>query len=197
MAQGASNLETGQRHRFALHRTVVLVGMMGSGKTAIGKALSAQLNVPFLDSDAEIEAAANASIAEIFERDGEEFFRRRETEVINRLLSGRPCILSTGGGAFLAETNRNSITDKGVSLWLDANLETLWERVRHKATRPLLRTENPRQTLADLLDARLPVYASANLKVDVEMGYSIEETTQAVIDVLLSRPSVLESLDVV
>jgi len=197
MAQGASNQETGQRHRFALHRTVVLVGMMGSGKTAIGKALSAQLNVPFLDSDAEIEAAANASIAEIFERDGEEFFRRRETEVINRLLSGRPCILSTGGGAFLAETNRNSITDKGVSLWLDANLETLWERVRHKATRPLLRTENPRQTLADLLDARLPVYALANLKVDVEMGYSIEETTQAVIDVLLSRPSVLESLDVV
>lgn len=177
---------------FTLHRTVVLVGMMGSGKTAIGKALSTQLGVPFLDSDAEIEAAANATIAEIFERDGEEFFRRRESEVIKRLLSGTPSILSTGGGAFLAERNRDAISQKGVSLWLNASLETLWERVRHKTTRPLLRTANPKQTLTDLLNARLPIYRQANLVVEVEGGYSIDETTEAAIATLLGRPDVLE-----
>lgn len=192
MAQRASTPKNKSGSEFDLHRTVVLVGMMGSGKTAIGKALSARLNVPFLDSDAEIEAAANATIAEIFERDGEEFFRRRESEVINRLLSGAPCILSTGGGAFLAERNRTVISEKGVSLWLNAELETLWERVRHKTTRPLLRTANPKQTLTDLLNARLPIYRQANLVVAVDGGFSIEETTEAAIAVLLERPDVLE-----
>ncbi len=192
MARKASKPKNKMSSEFELHRTIVLVGMMGSGKTAIGKALSTRLGVPFLDSDAEIEAAANATIAEIFERDGEEFFRRRESEVINRLLSGEPCVLSTGGGAFLAERNRAAISEMGVSLWLNASLETLWERVRHKTTRPLLRTANPKQTLTDLLNTRLPIYRQANLVVDVDGGYSIEQTTEAAIEVLMGRPDVLE-----
>ena len=114
-----------------LVKTVVLVGMMGAGKTAVGTALARQLGVAFKDSDEEIVRAANRTIAEIFERDGEPFFRARETEVIARLLRGTPCVLSTGGGAFLAEANRSLIHDAGVSVWLKADLELLWQRVRH------------------------------------------------------------------
>lgn len=175
-----------------LLRTVVLVGMMGSGKTAVGRSLAARLGVPFLDSDAEIETAANATIAEIFARDGEPFFRNREAEVINRLLSGPPCVLSTGGGAFMAERNRLSIAQKGVALWLDAPLDVLWERVRHKDSRPLLRTADPRQTLTDLHAVRAPVYALAELRVAIAGHYSIDETTDRVIEALTSRPDILE-----
>ncbi|OBR39959.1 shikimate kinase [Marivivens sp. JLT3646] len=166
--------------------------MMGSGKSAIGKSLATRLGVAFLDSDAEIERAANASISEIFARDGEEFFRRRETEVIRRLLNGRPCVLSTGGGAFMAERNRTMITEKGVSLWLKASSDTLWERVRHKDTRPLLRTANPRQTLADLLAVREPIYSLANLTVETLANYSIDDTTDKAIEALLGRVDVLK-----
>ncbi len=185
---GASTKEP----RFALHRTVVMVGMMGSGKTAIGRALANRLNTEFLDSDAEIETAAAASIAEIFARDGEAFFRDREFEVIGRLLSGEPCILSTGGGAFLSERNRRQIHDKGISVWLDADVDLLWERVKHKDTRPLLKTENPRQTLRDLFEARVPFYRQADIAVLTRAGYSIEKTTDKVIEALLARPDVLE-----
>jgi len=185
---GASTKEA----RFALHRTVVMVGMMGSGKTAIGRALANRLNTEFLDSDAEIETAAAASIAEIFARDGEAFFRDREFEVIGRLLSGEPCILSTGGGAFLSERNRRQIHDKGISVWLDADVDLLWERVKHKDTRPLLKTENPRQTLRDLFEARGPFYRQADIAVLTRAGYSIEKTTDKVIEALLARPDVLE-----
>ncbi len=108
------------------------------------------LGVPFRDSDEEIVRAADRSIAEIFERDGEPFFRARETEVLGRLLRGSPCVLSTGGGAFLSEVNRKMIHDQGVSVWLRADLDLLWNRVRHKTTRPLLRSENPRETLRAL-----------------------------------------------
>lgn len=181
--------------RLKLHRTVVLVGMMGSGKTAIGRSLSARLNVPFLDSDAEIEQAANATIAEIFARDGEPFFRNREAEVIARLLSGPPVILSTGGGAFLAERNRRAIGAHGVSLWLDVDLDTLWERVRHKDTRPLLRTTDPRATLSEIFHARDPIYRLADLSVRAEKAFSIEDTTNRAIEVLRKRPDVLEALD--
>jgi len=178
--------------RAILHRSVVLVGMMGSGKTAIGRALAQRLDVPFLDSDAAIEEAAKASIAEIFARDGESFFRDREAEVIARLLSGPPAILSTGGGAFMAERNRRVISVQAVSLWLDVDLDTLWDRVRHKDSRPLLRTANPRQTLAGIFATRVPVYRLADLSVRTDARAAIEETTTRALAALSARPDVLE-----
>jgi len=177
---------------FRLQRSVVLVGMMGSGKTAIGRALALRLGVPFRDSDAELEAAANATIAEIFARDGEAFFRNRETEVIGRLLRAAPSVLSTGGGAFMSDRNRHAISEHGVSLWLDADLDTLWDRVRTKDTRPLLRTANPRATLGELYEMRVPIYRMADLSIATRPHYSIDETTGLVISALLTRPDVLE-----
>lgn len=175
-----------------LKKTVVMVGMMGAGKTAVGRALAARLDVPFLDSDAEIEAAANMTIAEIFERDGEAFFRDRESEVIERLLESRCCVLSTGGGAFLNPRNRARISEKGVSVWLNADLNLLWSRVRHKNTRPLLRTADPYATLKALYEARVPLYAKADLSVVSRSGYSIERMMELVLEALARRPDVLE-----
>lgn len=178
---------------FRLKKTVAMVGMMGAGKTAIGTALARRLGVPFLDSDVEIEQAANLTIAEIFERDGEAFFRERETQVIGRLLDGPPSILATGGGAFLRAGNRELISAKGVSLWLRADLELLWNRVKHKTTRPLLRTVDPRATLAALKADRDPVYALANLVVDADATFSIEEMTERVIQTLARQSDILET----
>ncbi len=175
-----------------LRRTIVLVGMMGSGKTAIGRSLAARLGVPYVDSDAEIETAANATISEIFEKSGEPFFRDREAEIISRLLKSKPCVLSTGGGAYLAERNRTAISKHGVAIWLDANLNLLWERVRHKDTRPLLRTADPRKTLGEIFVARNPIYALADLRAEALSKFSIEEMTDEVLRVLASRPDVLE-----
>lgn len=174
-----------------LRKTVVMVGMMGAGKTAVGTALARMLRVPFLDSDEEIVRAANSTIAEIFERDGEAFFRDREAEVIGRLLRGAPCVLSTGGGAFLSDRNRSQIREAGISVWLRADLELLWQRVRHKSTRPLLRTTNPRETLAALSASRMPVYALADLAVDASSDYSIEQMADHVVEALRTRPDVL------
>ncbi|WP_170348466.1 MULTISPECIES: shikimate kinase [Ruegeria] len=177
---------------FALHKTVVLVGMMGAGKTAVGRALAARLGVPFLDSDAEIESAANMTIPEIFERDGEPFFRAKESQVIGRLLDEEKGILSTGGGAFLAEQNRTMITERGVSVWLRAELEVLWNRVKHKDTRPLLRTSDPYATLRGLYEQRVPVYAKADLIAESDGETSIENMVNRVVDALATRPDVLE-----
>ena len=182
-----------QGQQYHLKRTVVLVGMMGSGKTAIGRALAATLDVPFVDSDAAIEEAAAATIAEIFERDGERFFRERETEVLRRLLSGPPGVVSTGGGAFLSEANRAAIAQMGVAVWLDADLEILWERVRHKDTRPLLRTSDPKATLTGIFKERTPIYSLAGLKITVKENASIEQTMLTVRDALATRPDVLET----
>lgn len=175
-----------------LKKTVVLVGMMGAGKSAVGKALAAQLDVPFLDSDAEIIKAANMSISEIFTRDGEPFFRRKESQVIDRLLEEERCILSTGGGAFLSPDNRAMIADKGVAVWLDADLDILWQRVRHKDTRPLLRTPDPKATLSEIYQARVPIYAKADLAVKAQTQYSIAIMANKVIEALHGRPDVLE-----
>jgi shikimate kinase len=177
---------------YVLHKTVVMVGMMGAGKTAVGRALATRLGVPFLDSDTEIEAAANLTVPEIFARDGEAFFRSRETEVIARLLNGSPGVLSTGGGAFMAEVNRRTISRRGVSLCLDADLPLLWNRVRHKESRPLLRTPDPRGTLAALLAARAPIYALADLTVTCAPNLSVDATARRAIEVLLTRADVLE-----
>jgi shikimate kinase len=168
-----------------LTRTVVLVGMMGAGKTAVGRALAARIGVPFIDSDTEIEAAAQMSIAEIFERDGEAFFRGREAAVISRLLAGAPCVLSTGGGAYMAAANRAAISERGVAVWLKADLDLLWERVRHKSTRPLLQTEDPRGTLARLLEEREPIYGEAQITVAARADWSVEQMAAAVHAVLV------------
>ncbi|PSL17425.1 shikimate kinase [Shimia abyssi] len=178
--------------RFELKKTVVLVGMMGAGKTAVGRALAQMLGVPFLDSDAEIEKAADRSIAEIFERDGEPFFRQKESQVIERLLDEERGILSTGGGAYLAKGNREMISDKGVAVWLDADIDLLWSRVRHKDTRPLLRTPEPRKTLEEIFAARVPLYSLADLPVKTESEFSIEQTAERVLEVLKTRPDVLK-----
>lgn len=164
---------------------------MGAGKTAVGTALARVLGVPFLDSDEEIVRAANRSIAEIFERDGEPFFRAREAEVLARLLRGSPCVLSTGGGAYMSEANRSMISQSGVAVWLRADLDILWNRVRHKTTRPLLRTANPRDTLRALSQAREPMYAKADVIVDACPDLSVEGMADRVLTALRARPDVL------
>ncbi len=175
-----------------LKKTVVMVGMMGAGKTAVGTALARHLAVPFLDSDDQIAAAASRSIAEIFDRDGEQFFRARETEVLSRLLRDSPCVLSTGGGAFLSDDNRKLIHDAGISVWLRADAELLWQRVRHKTTRPLLRTANPRETLFALTAAREVFYAKADLIVESDPDLSVDQMARRVAEALEARPDVLE-----
>ena len=178
--------------RYTLVKTVVMVGMMGAGKTAVGRALAQRLGVAFLDSDAEIEVAANRSVPEIFERDGEAFFRSRETQIIERLLIEKRCILSTGGGAFLSEKNRTNISAQGISVWLNVDIELLWSRVRSKDTRPLLRTDDPRGTLKNIYDQRVPIYSLADLTVGSAPEYSIEDMVDQVIDALVARNDILE-----
>ncbi|MFW5881531.1 MAG: shikimate kinase [Roseicyclus sp.] len=164
-----------------LRRSVVLVGMMGAGKSAVGRALAARLQAPLRDSDAEIVARSRLSIAEIFERYGEAFFREKETQVIDSLLDGTPAILSTGGGAWMSERNRALLTERAAVLWLEADLDLLWSRVRHKTTRPLLQTDDPRRTLAEIFAARTPVYRLAPMKVRVRPDWSIAEAAEAVL----------------
>ncbi|MFB2531288.1 shikimate kinase [Paracoccus sp. p4-l81] len=177
-----------------LTRPVVLIGMMGAGKTAVGTQLARVLGVDFRDSDEAIEAAANMSVAEIFARDGEGFFRAREAEVLARLLAAGPSVISTGGGAFLAPANRQAIAEAGVSVWLKADLDLLWQRVRHRSTRPLLRTADPRGTLAALLAAREPIYAEAQVVVEAVPGLSIEGMTDRVRAALRAVPGLLEEM---
>lgn len=176
---------------FGLKKTIAMVGMMGAGKTAIGGALARRLGVPFLDSDTEIEAAADRTVAEIFERDGEAFFREKESQIIARLLDGPPAVLSTGGGAYLSEANRRMISERGVAVWLRADLELLWDRVRHKTTRPLLNTEDPKGTLTRIYEDRTPIYSLADLIVEADPVYSIEDMTDRVFEKLKTRPDVL------
>ncbi len=173
---------------YRLTKTIVLIGLMGAGKTAVGRLVAHELGVDFLDSDEEIVKAANLTIPEIFTRDGEPFFRQKETQVLNRLLDGPPCVLSTGGGAYMAKANRDLIAEKGVALWLRADLDLLWERVRHKDTRPLLRVHDPKAKLAELLEARTPHYAKAELVVDAEPKLTLEKMTAKAVETLLDNP---------
>lgn len=173
-----------------LNRTVVLIGMMGAGKTAVGRALASRLGVEMKDSDAEIVASAQLTIPEIFERYGEAFFRNRETKVIERLLSGPPAILSTGGGAWMSEANRALLAERAAVVWLEADLDLLWARVRHKSTRPLLRTGNPRAALEKLLAERSPIYALAPARLHVAPDWSISETAERVLALLVETGAV-------
>lgn len=146
-------------------RPLVLVGMMGAGKTTVGKRLATRLNRKFIDSDAEIEIAAGMSIEDMFALHGEGEFRAGEAKVIARLLNTPDIVLGTGGGAFMAEQTRDLIKAQGVSVWLKAEFDILFDRVSRRANRPLLKTANPRQTLRDLIDARYPVYAKADVTI--------------------------------
>ncbi|HKH01905.1 MAG TPA: shikimate kinase [Bradyrhizobium sp.] len=146
-------------------RSVVLVGMMGAGKSTIGRRLSARLRLPFLDADSEIEAAAGMSIPDIFENHGEPHFRDGEARVIARLLDGGPVVLATGGGAFLREETRRRITDKAVSIWLKADVDTIMKRVKRRADRPLLQTADPTATVGRLIGEREPVYQNADITI--------------------------------
>lgn len=168
---------------------------MGAGKTAVGQALAQALGVPFLDSDLELQRAANMKISEIFERDGEAFFRRRETEIIARLLESHHGVLSTGGGAFLEEQNRTEISRNGISVWLQADLELLWKRVSPRDTRPLLRTSDPKATLTKIYNARVPIYAQADLTVAAKPEYDIGQMTAKVVKALKTRPDVIEEIE--
>jgi shikimate kinase len=177
-----------------LFKTVVLIGMMGSGKTSVGKVLSTALDVPLADTDAEISKDANSTISEIFDRDGEAKFRQAETRVIKRLLQGAPCVVSTGGGAFLNKENRKIIAKFGVSVLLEVDRELLWERVRRKNTRPLLKTTSPRETLFKILDSRQDTYNLSDFTVQSDKESTIAQTANAVIDLLVKRPDVLNPM---
>lgn len=172
---------------FAPRRTVVLVGLMGAGKSNIGRRLAARLSLPFFDSDDEIEAAAGETIEEIFANRGERVFRDGERRVIARLLAGPVHVLATGGGAFMDPTTRRVIGRSGVSLWLRADLDVLASRVSRRSNRPLLKTGDTRTILAELIAQRYPIYAEANVIIDSGDG-SPELTANRAIAALACCP---------
>jgi len=162
-------------------RSVVLVGMMGAGKSSIGRRLAGRMEIPFVDADIEIEKAAGMSIAEIFAAHGEAYFRAGEGRVIVRLLDGGPQVLATGGGAFMNPETRATIRAKGISVWLRATLEVLNRRIKRRGDRPLLKDSDPVETLKRLIDQRYPVYAEADLTVE-----SREVPHETIVDEILA-----------
>ena len=153
-----------------IDRPIVLVGMMGVGKSTIGRKLAQLLDVPFADADEEIEEAAQLSVAEIFEKFGEPYFRDGERRVIARLLDGGPSVLATGGGAFVQPDTRELIQQRGIAVWLDSDVATLVERVGRRDTRPLLRGGDPNEIVGRLKAAREGAYAEAPIKVMSNAG---------------------------
>jgi shikimate kinase len=170
--QNDANGALAEAIRGALNRrSVVLIGMMGVGKSSIGRRLAARLAIRFVDADTEIEKAAGMSISDIFARHGEADFRSGEARVIARLLESGPQVLATGGGAFMNEGTRAAIKAKGVSIWLSAEYEVLLQRIsKRKNERPMLQTDNPQETLRHLLEVREPTYALADLTVQSREG---------------------------
>lgn len=163
-------------------RSIVLVGMMGAGKSSVGKRLARRLALPFADADTEIEQAAGMTIPEIFTHHGEPAFRDGEKKVIARLLEAGPMVLATGGGAFMNEETRGAIAQGGIAVWLKAELDVLLRRVRRRDDRPLLRTADPEATLAKLIDQRYPVYALADVTVvshDVPQDMMVDTVIEA------------------
>ena len=167
-----SRPDTAERHARAQDlidlldgRPLVLVGMMGAGKTTVGRRLASQLGRTFLDSDDEIEKAAQMTIPEIFEQRGEPEFRAGETRVITRVLRDRDIVLATGGGAFVSPETRAQVKAGAVSVWIKADFDLLFQRVSRRSNRPLLKTANPRATLQKLIEERYPIYAEADVTV--------------------------------
>ncbi len=164
---------------------------MGVGKSAVGRRLARRLDLPFIDADAEIEAAAGNSIEELFRQHGEAEFRAGERRVIARLLEGEPHVLATGGGAFMDPGTRSLVRARGISIWLNADLDTLVERVSRRSNRPLLKNGDARQTLADLMAVRNPVYAEADItvaSVDRPLGEMTVRVADALQDWIAAHP---------
>ena len=174
-------------HGFTPRRTIVLVGLMGAGKTKIGRRLAARLHLPFFYSDNEIETAAGEPIEDIFRNHGEAVFRAGERRVIARLLEQPTHVLATGGGAFMDPETRAAIGRSGVSVWLRADLDVLLARVLRRNNRPLLQQRDPRTVLAGLIEQRHPVYAEADILIDSGEG-AAEQTTSRVIAALAGCP---------
>jgi len=168
---------------FIPQKTIVLIGMMGAGKSAVGRRLASRVGLPFVDSDSEIEKAAGMSIAQFFDRYGEAEFREGERRIIGRLLDGPLCVLSTGGGAFVDPYTRALITAKAVSIWLKADLDVLLERALRHNGRPLLRGVDPRTRMAGLLTQREPIYAQANITVTSD-ARPVDDTIERVLKAL-------------
>ncbi len=168
---------------FQCHRTIVLVGMMGAGKTTVGRRLAPRIGLPFFDADQEIEQAAGMSVSELFQAHGEKSFREGEARVIERLLDGPPHILATGGGALTHAETRTLIADKAVSIWLKAELDTLLRRATRRGTRPLLKSGDPRETLNRLLEERTPFYAGADIHIESQPGPHVH-TVNLIVDTL-------------
>src|SRR6202044_3195621 len=181
MGQGQST-DAGHVAAALSGRSVVLVGMMGAGKTSVGKRMATKLGLPFVDADAEIEAGAQLTISEIFERFGEAYFREGERKVIARLLKGGPLVLATGGGAFMNATTRDNIARHGLSIWLKPSFDILLARVRKKSNRPLLKTANPEETLRRLLEERSPIYALADFTIE-----SVDAAHDSVVEAILQH----------
>ncbi len=149
---------------------IALVGLMGVGKTTVGRRLSKRIGVPFYDSDEEIEQASGRTVAGYFRDHGEADFRAGERRVIERLLDGRPCILATGGGAFIPDETREILLERAITVWLKGDFETIMERVSRKDTRPLLQVADPRGRMRELMDERYPIYAKAHVTVPIAKG---------------------------
>jgi shikimate kinase len=169
-----------------LTRTVALVGMMGAGKSSIGRRLATRLNVPFKDADSEIESAAGCSISEIFERYGEPAFRDGERKVIARLLGEPPHVMATGGGAFVDAGTRARMKEGSVTIWLRAPVDVLLARTGRRDTRPLLKNGDPRETLERLLQERSPIYAEADVTLDSEEGPHAQ-SVEKIVSILTER----------
>lgn len=164
-------------------RSIVLVGMMGAGKSSVGRRLAKKLDLPFVDADSEIERAAGMTVSEIFDRHGEESFRSGEARVIARLLEQGRQVLATGGGAFMNAGTRALIANKGISVWLKAEPDVLLRRIKRRSDRPLLRTADPAATLKRLIEERYPLYSEADVTVhsrDVPHEIIVDEIIAAV-----------------
>jgi shikimate kinase len=164
---------------------IILVGLMGAGKTKLGRIIASSVNLPFIDTDIEIEKAAGYSIQEIFNRFGEAYFRDGERRVIKRLLHEQPAVLATGGGAYMDEQVRNTMGEHGITIWLRADLDLLVQRTKHRSGRPLLNKGNKRKILSGLIAKRYPVYALSEIIVDVS-DESASKTAKRITELLMS-----------
>jgi shikimate kinase len=172
-------------------RAIVLIGMMGAGKSTVGRRLAARLGLNFVDADVEIEAAAGKSIPEIFTEHGEQYFRDGEVRVIARLLEGAPCVVATGGGAWMRGETRERIHAKGISIWLKAEPDVLLRRVKRRSDRPLLQTTDPAATIEKLMAERYPLYAEADLTLlsrEVPHDRIVDECITALAEFLSGHP---------